>query len=215
MVSLGLANLPIKFDTKFTFVLETDVNRLFEKKYSGCCHNCSRCAISLHDRAYVQYKQNRLDENFRQYFEEIIMANKTLRTKMQKAPYQKTYKINSIQSIQIKSIQFTGANRQINYLEISLVYDKSDAHKTIYDSYDLELALSLIKIVQPENASNNYSLSNKIDFDFENDFDKQQCYKQFVAYNCKGCSSASLIDYGYNKIFQELTTEEDYLKDLY
>ena len=134
---------------------------------------------------------------------------------MQKTRYRKNYKINSIQSIQIKSIQFTGANRQINRLEISLVYDKSDAHKTIYDSYDLELALTLIKNVQLESASNNYSLSNEIDFGFENDFDKQQCNKQFVAYNGKGCSSAHLVDYGYNKIFQELTTKEDYLKDLY
>ena len=33
----------------------------------------------------------------------------------------------------------TLANRQFNYLEISLVYDKSDTHKTIYDSYDIEL----------------------------------------------------------------------------
>ena len=37
--------------------------------------------------------------------------------------------------------EFAGANRhrQFNYLEISLVYEKSDAHKTIYDSYDIEL----------------------------------------------------------------------------
>ena len=40
---------------------------------------------------------------------------------------------------------------------------------------------------------------------FENDFDKQQLYKQSIACNCKGCSSA--------KVFQELKTEEDYLKD--
>ena len=82
-----------------------------------------------------------------------------------------------------------------------MVYEKSDAHKTIYDSYDLEVASTLIKNVELENASND------IDFDFENDFEKQQLYKQFVAYNCKGCSSAPLIDYAYNKTFQELTNE--------
>ena len=96
---------------------------------------------------------------------------------------------------------------------MSLVYDKSDVHKTIYDSCHLELASALIKNVEIENASNNYSLSNNTDFDFENNFPKQQLYKQFVAYYCKGCSSASQIDYAYNKIYQELTTEEDYLKD--
>ena len=85
--------------------------------------------------------------------------------------------------------------------------------KQFYDSYNLELTSTLIKNVEHENASSNYSLSNDKDFDFENDFDKQQLYKQFVAYNCKGCILASLIDYAYNKIFQELTTEEDYLQD--
>ena len=54
-----------------------------------------------------------------------------------------------------------------------MVYDKSDAHKTIYDSYNLELTSALIKNVEHENASSNYSLSNDKDFDFENDFDKQ------------------------------------------
>ena len=93
-----------------------------------------------------------------------------------------------------------------------MVSNKSDAHKTIYDSYDLELASTLIKNVEHENASKNHILSNKIEFDFENDFDKPQLYKQFVADNCKGCSSTSLIDYAYNKIFKKLTTKEDYLK---
>ena len=64
----------------------------------------------------------------------------------------------------------------------------------MYDSHDLELASTLIKNVELENASNNYSLSNNLDFDFENAFDEQQLYKQFVAYNCKGCSSSPLID---------------------
>ena len=93
------------------------------------------------------------------------------------------------------------------------MYDKSDVHKTIYDSYDIEHASTLIKNVELENASNNYSLLNDIDLDFENGFDKQQLCKQFVAYNCKSCISVPLIDYVYNKIFQKLTTEEDYLKD--
>ena len=74
------------------------------------------------------------------------MSNKTLRTGMQKTPYQKHYKINSGASSYKR--EFTGANRQFHYLEISLVYNKSDAHKTIYDSYNLELALTLIKNVE-------------------------------------------------------------------
>ena len=63
------------------------------------------------------------------------MSNKTLRTGIQKIPYQKNYKIN-LDASSFK-VEFTGTNRQFDYFEISLVYDKSD----------LELASTLIKSV--------------------------------------------------------------------
>ena len=48
----------------------------------------------------------------------------------QKTPLQKTYEINAGQdSI---DVEFLGANRQFDWLEISLVHDKSDKH-TIYN----------------------------------------------------------------------------------
>ena len=37
-------------------------------------------------------------------------------------------------------IDFLGANRQFDWLELSLVYDKSDKHNAAYDSYDVEMA---------------------------------------------------------------------------
>ena len=160
----------------------------------------------------MQYEQIRIDENFRQYFEGIVMSNKTLRTGMYKTPYQKNYKINSGASSY--KVEFIGTNRLFDYLDISLVYDKSDAHKTIYDSYDLELASTLTKNVKLGNASNNYSLSNDIYFDFENDFDEKQLHKQFVTYDCKGCSLAPLIDYVYNKIFHQYQPRKITLKNL-
>ena len=94
-----------------------------------------------------------------------------------------------------------------------IFHDKRDAHKTIYDSYDQELASTLIQNFKLGNASNKHSLSNNIEFDFENDFDFDNDYNQFVAYNWKGSSLFPLIDYVYNKVIQELTTKEDYLKD--
>ena len=67
---------------------------------------------------------------------------------------------------------FTEANIRFDYLEISLMFhDKRDAHLTIYDSYDLEHASTLIQNFKLGNDSNKYSLSNNIEFDFENDFD--------------------------------------------
>ena len=51
---------------------------------------------------------------------------------------QKTYEINAGQdSI---DVDFFGANRQFDCTELFLVYDKSDKHTTIYDSYNHELA---------------------------------------------------------------------------
>ena len=49
----------------------------------------------------------------------------------QKAPIQKAYEIN-IRTDSIY-IDFLRANRQLDWLELSLVYDKSDKHTTIYD----------------------------------------------------------------------------------
>ena len=39
---------------------------------------------------------------------------------------------------------FFGSNRQFDWLEISIVFDKSDRHKTIYDSYNVQLAAMYI-----------------------------------------------------------------------
>ena len=54
------------------------------------------------------------------------------------------------------------------------------------------LVSTLIKTLNLKTLPKNYSLSNNVDFDFENDFDKQKLYKKLVAYNCKGCSSQEI-----------------------
>ena len=67
-----------------------------------------------------------------------MVSKKNLRMGVQKTLIQKTYEI-SIGSDSI-NIDFLGSNRQFDWLEISIVYDKSDKHTTIYDSYNVELA---------------------------------------------------------------------------
>ena len=42
-------------------------------------------------------------------------------------------------------------NRQVDWIELSLVYDKSDKHTTIYDSYNVEIASKAIKSVKLTN----------------------------------------------------------------
>ena len=52
--------------------------------------------------------------------------------------HKKTYKIAAgSDSI---NIDFLGSNRQSDRLEITWVFDKSDKHTTLYDSYNAELA---------------------------------------------------------------------------
>ena len=77
----------------------------------------------------------------------------------QKTPIQKTYVIQK--GFDSLNIEFLGANRQFDWIEISIVPDKSDQHKTIYDSYNREMAAQLIKSLKLSNFSELYSLTNK------------------------------------------------------
>ena len=77
----------------------------------------------------------------------------------QKIPIQKTYEINVGQNS--LNIEFLGANRQFDWIELYLVYDKSDKHTTIYDSYDVEMASKAIKLVRLTNFTKIYSLTNE------------------------------------------------------
>ena len=91
------------------------------------------------------------------------------------------------------NIEFLGSNRQFAWLEISLVYNKSDKYTPVYDSYNVELAAKYTK---------KYSIDNLMQ--------EHLLYKQFVAWNCDGWSIAPLIDYIHNSVYQELIEETDY-----
>ena len=67
----------------------------------------------------------------------------------QKTPPQKTYEINTGQDS--LEVEFLGANRQFDWIEILIVHDKSDKHTTIYDSYNRELAAQSIKSLRLSN----------------------------------------------------------------
>ena len=93
---------------------------------------------------------------------------------------------------------------------ISLFYDTSYQHATIFDSYDLELAAKLIQNVKFENTSTTYRITGKLFFDLEKDDDKNILYKMLVAYQCDGCSSAPLTQYKNNPRYQEMTEEDEF-----
>ena len=58
-------------------------------------------------------------------------------------------------------IGFLGANRQLDWIELSLVYDKSNKYTTIYDSCNVKMASKAIKLVRLTNFTDIYSLTNE------------------------------------------------------
>ena len=62
---------------------------------------------------------------------------------------------------------------------MSLVYNKSDQHNTAFDSYNIELPVTKIKMLTLENAANIYSVFN---FGTSDKQEKHLLYPQFVAY---------------------------------
>ena len=77
----------------------------------------------------------------------------------QKTSMQKTYEINVGQGA--LDIDFSVANRQFDRLKLSLVYNKSDKHNTVYNSYNVEMASKKINSFKLTNFTEIYSLTNE------------------------------------------------------
>ena len=75
------------------------------------------------------------------------------------------------------NIDFLGANRQFDWIEITIVYDKSDKHTSIYDSYNVELAAKTTRSVKISNFTNICSLTNEKKVDIDNLTPKYLLYK--------------------------------------
>ena len=96
---------------------------------SGTAIPAADAKIIFTKAPFIQYEQIPLDKNFRQYLETIIVSKKILRVGTQKTSIQKIYKINVGQDS--LDTDFLGVSRQFDWIELSLVYDKSDEHTTI------------------------------------------------------------------------------------
>ena len=129
---LAKINFPVKTDFRIKRHLETYLKKLFEAKKvlaAGADIPSPDAKIIFTKTPFIQYEQLILDKNFRQYLKTIMVSKKILCMGSQKTPIEKTYEINLGQdSI---NIDFQGSNRQFSWLEILMVYDKSDKHATI------------------------------------------------------------------------------------
>ena len=130
---IGKINFPTKIDYRIKLFLETDMNKLFEsRKVLASTTTAAPSAdtkIILTRAAFVQYEQILLDKNFRQHLETIMVSKKIIRMGAQKTPIQKTYEIK--QGSDSLNVEFLRANRQFDWIEISIVPGKSDKHTTI------------------------------------------------------------------------------------
>ena len=176
---IGKINFLTKIDMKIRLTLETDMKKLFESDKNLMGNPKSgKAADSTNPNDYetdgtpqtpavqivllkapmIQYEKLTLDTNFRQYYETTLFSAKVLRMGVQKTPYQKTYELQA--GSQDFTVDFQGANRQFDWIEISLVYDKSDKHLTAYDSYNAECASKFIKSLEFANISDQHISTN-------------------------------------------------------
>ena len=67
----------------------------------------------------------------------------------QKTLIRKSYEIQK--GLDSLNVELLGANRQFDWIETSIVPDKSNKHTTIYDSYNREMSAQLIKSLKLSN----------------------------------------------------------------
>ena len=213
--NLGKVNQPIRFNTKWRITFEQDMQRLFEANTNlgaaAGLPNTVDAKIILKSTPYLLYTQFKLDTNFRNYLETALVSESKLRTGIQKTPYQKSYEL--IAGAQSRTINFNNALKQFSFLEISLVYDRSDKHLSIYDSYNAEVASTQIKSIKIQNASNTYSEFNTVKFDLEDEEDHYILYNAFVAFVTEGSSIVAESEYMNNEVRQELPNRNTYFTD--
>ena len=108
------------------------------------------------------YEQFKLDGNFRTYLKGVLLSEHVLRAGIQATPYQMFFEL--VAGTESQVVKFQGSNKQFSFVAIALVYDKSDQHRSIHDSYNGEVASTMIKSIELENASNTYSSFNSVKF---------------------------------------------------
>ena len=163
MVDLGVINFAQKTDAKFVFTLERNMNQLFESKEKVTeIPDDPDALIQFHDHPYISYQEVNLTQNFNICFTGILRAKIALGMGVLNSPYQQLFEMST--GVLSLNVSFKGAQRQLEWIEISLAYDKSYQHQRIYDSYDAELAVQLIQSVKFENTSPTYSLTGQLEY---------------------------------------------------
>ena len=96
---------------------------------------------------------------------------------------------------------------------ISLLYNKSDKHLTLYVNYNAEYAARMTKSVELSNIVDVYSMTNLPKYDINSDRQKHLLWKQYVVWNCNDYTTAPISKYINSPVFQELLPEKNYFED--
>ena len=133
LCDLGKVNFAMKTDTRIIITLERNINKLFKsnKKVAAIPHNPD-ALIQIYDRPYISYQEISLTQGADIYFTRILRSETALRQGVLESPYQQVFEVNT--RTQDFTCTFKGAQRQFDWLETSIVYDKSYEHTTVYDS---------------------------------------------------------------------------------
>ena len=211
LCELGKVNFSVSTDTRFNIVLERNLNKLFESnKVAAAIPDNPDAHINFFARPYISYQEISLTQQAGLYQNGILRSRTALRQGVVPAPFQQEFEMAI--GTQNFTCLFQGAQRQIDWVEISIVFDKSYHHETIYDSYDVEQATKVIKNVKFDNASTTYSLTGQIEYDLTKEDDRNTLYKMLAAFQCGGYSSANLSQFVNNPVYQDMTREEDWGK---
>ena len=148
------------------------MQKLFKSKTNQAADrlpNTVNAKIIIDLMSYLLYYQFDLDDVYRMYFEWTMVSENLLRTGIRKTPLQKSYEL--VRGAQSKTITFNNAFKQFSFLEISLIFDRCNHHLSIYDSYNAEVAVTHIKTIKLQNASNTYTEFNTVKFNLEDEED--------------------------------------------
>ena len=132
LCDVGLVNQCFIFNTKYILTIETDTQRLFEtneNQATNAMPTSVDASIIFTSAPYILYEQFKLDDYFRTYLEKTMISEHVLRTGIKSTSYQKSFELAT--GTQSRAVNFQGASKQFPFLSISLVYNKSDQHKSI------------------------------------------------------------------------------------
>ena len=207
LCELGKVNFSVNTDTRINIILQRNLNKLFESnKVATAIPENPDAHINFFARPYIGYQETHLTQQAGLYQNGILRSRTALRQGVVPAPFQQEFEVAV--GTQNFTCLFQGAQRQIDWVELSILYDKSYHHETIYDSYDVELAPKLIKTIKFDNASTTYSLTGQIEYNLEKEDDRNILYKMLAAFQCGGYSSATLSQFVNNPVYQDMTREE-------